>query len=143
MTDDNRVANDTQLREWARGMLPLEAATELLIRAGFAQEWRPWVKYDDDRQRPWIDFGSIPDKIRGMSGGEQRVLMFAASLGADVPIVLGDEIPGVDRRYADLMISAVEHAAGFTTPSRTIDRVDGALTFVDVPSLREWPPASM
>lgn len=142
MTDDNRVANDTQLREWARGMLPLEAATELLIRAGFAQEWRPWVKYDDDRQRPWIDFGSIPDKIRGTSGGEQRVLMFAASLGADVPIVLADEVPGVDRRYADLMISAVAHAAGFTTPSHTIDRVDGALTFVDVPSLREWPPAS-
>lgn len=33
-----------QLREWARGMLPLEAATELLIRAGCAQPDRVWMR---------------------------------------------------------------------------------------------------
>jgi hypothetical protein len=58
--------------------------------------------------------------IGGYSGGEQRLLMIAASLGADqevpVTISLEDELPGLDREYAQLVLAAIAHAAGFHHP---------------------------
>jgi len=88
--------HEDALRAWAKGLLPLEAATELLIRGGYAGETRPWVQYDEFLERPWIDFASIPELIGGMSGGQQRFLRIAASLGADAPVILADELSGLD-----------------------------------------------
>lgn len=72
------------LREWARGMTTTAAATELLIRAGFAKAGSPWVHIESDPA--WIDFASIPDLIGGLSGGQQRLLRIAASIGGDSPV---------------------------------------------------------
>lgn len=139
MTDNQTDTHDDQLREWARGMNPLAAATELLIRTGYAQRGRPWVRYDEDRQRPWIDFQAIPELLGGLSGGQQRVLRIAASLGADVPVILGDEIAGIDRDVVVLVLAAIAHASGTHEPGRSIDFVDGQPRIVAVDALYTWP----
>lgn len=137
------VGIDDELREWAQGMTTLEAATELLIRGGYAQEGRPWILYDELRRRHWIDFDSLPDSIGGMSGGEGRFLRIAASIGADNPVIVGDEIVGLDRRHVQLVLAAIAHAAGMSEPGRTIEEAaDGRPHFVDVGALYTWPAES-
>lgn len=128
-----------ELRAWARGLHPLEAATELLIRSGWAEPPTPWVKHDEARNRPWIDFAVIPDEIGALSGGEQRVLRIAASLGADSPIILGDELPGLDREHATLVLAAVAHASGQHEHGKTIELVDDRPQFVTTTPLFTWP----
>jgi hypothetical protein len=106
------------LRVWARGIYRLEAATELLIRTGCARSRHPWVLREPsggtDPDSIWIDFASIPEHIGAMSGGERRLLMFAASL-SDVPdapkVALGDVV-SVDEFWLELMLAALAHAGG-------------------------------
>lgn len=120
MIDDE---HDTQtevhyprLRRWAHGLLPLEAATELLIQSGYAQSDRPWMRWDEQEDRYWVDFAAIPDLIGGMSSGEKRVLRIVASLGSaqDHPVLISleDELPGLDRCTITLVLAAIAHAAG-------------------------------
>lgn len=128
------------LREWANGSLPLVAATELLIRVGFAQPGAPWVKYDDNTNRPWIDFASIPELSGAKSGGEQRILRVAASLAGEVPIILGDDVAGLDRDTLDLALAAIAHSGGWSSPGRTIRTgADGGPEIQDVGALYSWP----
>lgn len=101
------------LREWARGLYPLEAATELLIRADagrLAAPGQPWVHHDGTSA--WIDFDAIADEIGTLSGGERRLLCLAASLARDVPVQLGDALSSLDRDHAALAVAAVSHATG-------------------------------
>jgi len=73
-----------QLRSWAAGIYTTEAATDLLINARggtFASPSQCWIRSSHDGF--WIDFASIPDHLGAMSGGEQRLLRIAASLGAE------------------------------------------------------------
>jgi hypothetical protein len=130
--------HEQALRDWASGLLPLEAATELLIRAGFAGESRPWVHYDADSDRPWINFDSITEYIGGMSGGEQRLVRIAASLGADFPIILADELSGLDRDWLSLVLAAVAHTGEAHKAGQTIEVIAGSPQFVDVPPLYTW-----
>jgi hypothetical protein len=132
--------HEDALRAWAKGLLPLEAATELLIRGGYAGEGRRWVLYDEERQRPWINFASIPELIGAMSGGQQRFLRIAASLGGDVPVILADELTGIDRDHVELVLAAVAHTAGAHEPGSTIRLDDaGTPTVVRTEALYEWP----
>lgn len=136
------TSNDSHaeaLRDWARGSTTLVAATELLIQAGFAQEHRRWVHYDELAKRPWIDFDAIPDLIGAMSGGEQRLMRIAASIGGTTPIVLGDEVAGLDRRLTELVSIALIHAAGFTEPTGDVVFTDNVPKRVTVPPLAQWP----
>lgn len=140
MTSDEQHA--AALREWARGSTTLVAATELLIRAGFAQDWRPWVRYDELARRPWISFDEIPELFGGMSGGEKRLLSIAASIGGTTPIALGDEIVGLDRRLTELVSIAIVHAAGFTETTSDLVVEDGEPQRISVPPLAQWPDVS-
>lgn len=96
-----------------------------------------------DDGRVYVIFSEIPDMIGGYSGGEQRLLMIAASLGADqdapVRISLEDELPGLDREHAQLVLAAIAHAAGFHQPGRSIELVDETPRLVDVDALYTWP----
>lgn len=133
------------LRAWAKGLYPLEAATELLIRGGWAQVGRPWVK-ERDHGGHWIDFECIPKHIGAFSGGEQRFLMLAASLGAadfdgSTRVSLEDGVSGLDRDKVRLLLAAIAHAAG-THEGRSIIVNDDTRTASFGPeheSLYPWP----
>lgn len=135
---DEREYHD-QLRAWARGMYTIEAATELLIRTGWAYPGYLWMKREDNGQL-WIDFSAIPDAIGAFSGGEQRLLRIVASIGADSPVILGDELSGIDRDHMELVLAAIAHAAGYATAGRTIEmNADGHPQIVPTQPLYTWP----
>jgi len=103
-----------RLRDWAAGNLPLEAATELMITAcngRFVQSSWPWMHPTVHGQ--WIDFATIPVQIGVLSGGEQRLLRIAASIGsAGTTVTLHDCLTGLDRTSLHLVLEAIAHAGG-------------------------------
>jgi len=107
---------DDNLRAWAKGLAPLEAATEMLIRGGFASPGEPWIRTDEDSAaRLWIDFGAIADNKGHLPVGEQKFVTVAASLAANSghrKVELGKAIHGLDRRLTALVLAAVSHANG-------------------------------
>ena len=140
------ATHEEQLREWARGSYPLVAATELLLRAfggRFARLGNPWVIKDAEYGNVWIDFERVPDHVDGLSGGERRLLMLAASLaGVGVTVDLGDILPGLDRRVLNLVLAAVAHAGGSHEHSDIVEHPDGTVTLGSrgyLPSLYPWP----
>lgn len=144
------MTHTDDLRVWAKGMYTIEAATELLIRAfggKFAAPGNPWVHTSAELQGPgqvcaWIDFAAIPDETGVLSGGERRFLLLAASLAEDVPVVLGDLVPGLDRENLDLVLAAIAHAGGSHQHSDVRFNEDGSMSlgkgYLD--SLHPWPP---
>jgi len=114
------------LRASARGIHPLEAGTGLLIDCG------SWLHREDFTSRFITVDTSISDGVTMLastdweaavaalhvgglpaSGGERRMLLLAASIAAGIPVSLNDTLPGIDRRNASLVVSAVAYAAGF------------------------------
>lgn len=110
------AAHHDALRAWARGLYPLEAATELLIRGcggRFTETGQAWI-HVEDRGRAWIDFEELTEQLAAggpWSGGERRLLVLAASLGADGGL-LNDNLAGLDRDNLTLVLAAVSHAGG-------------------------------
>lgn len=105
------IADD--LRAWARGLLPLEAAVGLLIDVGNgALLDGPWVRRDRDG-RPWFDADVAAVENGYLSGGERRVLAIATSLvGSDHPVDLGDAVTGLDPDALRLVLAALSYAGG-------------------------------
>ena len=102
-----------KLRYWARGSTTTEAAVELLIRAfggRFASDSRPWV-IPGNYEQLWVNWDLVPEWTGGLSGGERRVLLFAASLGGGEPVDLSD-VAGLDYELQDLLLDAIRHAGG-------------------------------
>ena len=136
------MTHTDDLRAWAKGAYTTEAGTELLIRAfggRFAAPGQPWVREDELSGKPWIDFEAIPDETGALSGGERRFLMVAASLAEDVPVALGEVLPGLDREAVELVLAAVAHCAGSHEHSGITHHDDGTATVHRLPSLYEWP----
>jgi hypothetical protein len=125
-----------RLRLWARGMYTTEGATELLIRAGngtYVTIERPWIKATDRGYS--VDFAAITEHLGALSGGEQRLLRIAASIGSDeaTPVRLGHMLSGLDRPTLRLVLAAVAHAGGsHQHSSLKIDR-DGHATIQGSP----------
>jgi hypothetical protein len=142
----SEMEHEQQLRAWAKGMYPLEAATELLIRAfggRFAAPGKPWVHTEDGH--PWVDFEAIPDHIGALSGGERRMLLLISSLGGGEPVDLNDVLPALDRGNLELVLAAVAHAAGSHEQSDARSHEDGTFTLTRLESLHPWPvpPANL
>ena len=133
-----------QLRAWARGVYPSEAATELLIRAfngRFAEPGWPWIH--TTAKDHWIDFATIPEQIAGLSGGEQRLLRIAASIGStDATVNLGDCLTGLDRPRLQLVLAAIAHAAGSHEHREVTRRPDGTLALTTPGSPHPWAAAA-
>jgi hypothetical protein len=130
-----------ELRAWAKGSLPVEAATELLLRAfsgRFAQPGWPWMM-DDQEDGTYIDFDAIPVHLGGLSGGEKRFLNIAASLGGSWPVILNDVLPGLDRDLLDLVLAAAAHAAGSHQGTVIVENPDGSMRFDHPGTLHPWP----
>jgi hypothetical protein len=138
------------LRAWAKGVYPIEAGVELLVRGfdgRFAEPGNPWIQHEDAAGRWWVNFPLIVDRIGVLSGGERRYLLIAASLGApnhSVHVDLGDVVGGMDRELTSLVLAAISHAAG-THDHRTgrvpVGVAGGSFQFMDVTAgaLYPWP----
>ena len=72
------------LRVWAKGIYPLEAGVELLIRTSggrFASSALPWIRAGEDPGWWWVDVDQLTeDNLAAYSGGETRMLGIAAAL---------------------------------------------------------------
>lgn len=110
MRPDDRAA---ALRRWARGLLPAEAAVELIIDAvGGRLRDGPWVR-QDDLGRLYLDSAVAAAEGGGLSGGERRVLAIATSLlSGDHPVDLGDAVTGLDHDALECVLAALAHAGG-------------------------------
>lgn len=126
MTTTAHQQHYADLRAWARGDLTYEAATELLIRTGWAASAQPWMGREDDR--PFIHFAAIPDHTGPMSGGERRLLTIAASIAAGTTVSLGDALTGLDRPTSRLVLAAVAHASGLNH--------EGPVSYIEAGELR-------
>jgi len=113
-TNTYRVAIAKSLRAWARGVLPTEAAVELLISAiGGRLLNGPWVRPEaEPHVRYWFDTELAATESGYLSGGERRVLAIAASLAGGDPVDLSDAITGIDHEALRRVIAALEHAGG-------------------------------
>lgn len=102
-----------QLRSWARGTLSDEAGVELLIRGfggRFAKRTQPWIRISGDTAG--VDWAMVPDYVGGLSGGERRYLMLAASLAGGVEVSLDATFSSLDIQDQDQVLSALRHAGG-------------------------------
>jgi hypothetical protein len=112
------------MRAWAKGLLCLEAAVELLI--GHCQ-WLHRKDFLDVAVEPgWeafsagvmaaVDFeaaaAALVAGVLPCSPGEGRVLRLAASIAAGVPVDLREALTGLDGANSGLVAAAVLHAAG-------------------------------
>ncbi|MEL4506271.1 hypothetical protein AAEX63_15400 [Luteococcus sp. H138] len=136
---------EDQVREWARGMFPLEAGAELLIRCGRVYEGAPWIVQGS--HRVYVDCERLLDAAGAWSGGERRMALVAASLLEGAPVSLYDLVPGLDRRNAALVLAAIAHAAGShaDTPEPEVTWRDGKPVAIrrggtePLGSLYPWP----
>jgi len=137
------------LRSWAKGLYPLEAAVEILVRAfdgRFATPGNPWIQPCDHPGWWWLDVHRLAeDEIGHLSGGEQRLLRIIASLAGGEPVSLAENVPGLDRELTDLVLAAIAHANG--SHEHTDIRIDHALGVAvrngRLPSLHSWPAPPM
>ena len=113
MSDNHDHSPAERLRLWAQGLRPLEAAAWLLTHAlGGRLLTGPWA-----RETPAgllrIDPDAAASESGHLSGGERRVLAIVTSLVSDRhPVDLGDAITGIDPTTAQLILTALGHAAG-------------------------------
>ena len=135
------------LRSWAKGLYPLEAAVEILVRAfggRFAAPGHPWIQPCDQPGWWWLDVTMlVDDQIGHLSGGKQRVLRIVASLAGGAPVSLADNLPGLDRELTDLVLVGLAHANGsHEHPDLRVDYARGvAVLNGRLPSLHPWPGA--
>jgi hypothetical protein len=122
------------MRVWAKGLLGLEAAVELLIghgtwpaRADFAAAA---ITFGRDGitgavMAP-VDFQAALAARRAgglpCSSGEEQVLALAAGIAIGVPVALGEVVSGLDEDNAVRVAIAVLHAAGFGGRSVLVTR---------------------
>lgn len=121
-----------QLREWANGDYPAEAAVELLIRASngrLAQAGNPWIQIHDGTRASvnWAAAEAGP-----LSGGERRLLALAASIAGERDVNIGESVSRMDRSAVQLILAAIAHAAG------THEHTDFP-THTRLDSLYPWP----
>jgi hypothetical protein len=106
-----------QLRAWAEGTYPTEAAVEMLIRAHagrFADTSCPWIEPTQNPARMYrVDWDKLHDHAGIYSGGEQRFLNVVTSLGSPHhPVDLANSLSGLDGELLELVLAATAHAAG-------------------------------
>lgn len=105
------------VRAWAKGLHPLEAGVELLIRHGRTiYEGAPWLTEFTGRtpRLVAVDAEVLLAQSGHLSGGERRVVRIAVSLLGGQPVDLSENIPGLDAPTLALVLDAIAHANGST-----------------------------
>lgn len=133
--------HDDQLRAWARGVLALEAATELLIRARQTELGRPWIQRDQFLGNLIIDFEGIPELLQDESDRAAQILMVASSIAGFAEVTIADAVTGLDHEMVGLILAAIAHAAGFSESSNTLEDLEGGgvLRLVRQDAVHAWP----
>lgn len=131
------------LRDWARGIYPLEAGVELLVRpwgGRFATPGNPWIRKNNEGHW-YVDAAQVTeDELAPLSGGEKALLRLAASLLEGPPVDLNDILPRLDRASVELFLAAVAHASGSHEHSGLATKADGRPShFTRLSSLYPWP----
>ena len=118
------AATTAALRACAAGLYPDEAGVDLLIRHDCFLRRRDFASFihagtsitDGVTQLAQIDWHAAISALHAgelpASGGERRILQLAASIAAGTPVSLRDAIPGLDSCNLQLLITAIQHAAG-------------------------------
>jgi hypothetical protein len=113
------------LRVWAKGLLCLQAAVELLIghelwlwREDFADAaalgfgWQVFT----GQAMVWLDFiaagHAVASGVLPCSSSERQLLLIAASIAEGRPVDLREALSGLDETDTGLVVRAVVHAAG-------------------------------
>ena len=127
------------VRAWAKGVYPVEAGVELLIRQGRAiYSGAPWLY--DYGESVTVDVDELLAESGSWSGGEQRVIRIAASLLGGDRVDLNDDVSGLDRTNLALVLAAIAHANGSHEHSELRFNADGTPQGFDAaPSLYPWP----
>ena len=122
------------MRVWAKGLLGLEAAVELLIghgtwpaRADFAAVALTFGRDGiTGAVMASVDFQAALAARRAgglpCSSSEEHILALAASIATGVPVALGDLVSGLDEDNAIRVAIAVLHVAGFGGRSVLVTR---------------------
>lgn len=134
------------VRAWARGICATEAGAELLIRQERTiHEGAPWLTdlESPDPTAPRmvaIDVDTLLKRTGAYSGGESRVIRIAASLLGGPAVDLAEDVPGLDREHAALVLAAIAHANGSHQQSAIQFNKDGSRVDVtQMPALYSWP----
>ena len=113
------------LRAWAKGIYPTEAAVHLLLRAfggRFARPGWPWIKTTESGNH-YLDGAKLSDDHIGvLSGGERRILAITRSLLGEQPVDLADALTGLDQRTTRTVLDALAHATGTPASVAVADR---------------------
>lgn len=130
------------LQEWADGTRTQEAAVQLLIRGfggRFARAGHPWIRRTGARSWGLEPMAITAETIGALSGGEQRYLRIAASIGGGEPVDLNENL-SLDRDLLDLVLAAIAHAAGSHEDTViSYDTRGGAARFDHPDTLYPWP----
>jgi hypothetical protein len=117
------------LRAWAKGIYPTEAAIHLLLRAfdgRFARPGWPWIQATESGHH-YLDAARLSDEqIAVLSGGERRVLAITRSLLGEQPVDLADALTGLDRPTSRIVLDALMHATGTGTKTTETDLATAA-----------------
>ena len=110
------------MREWAKGLLCLEAAVGLLIGHGtwlYRQDFLDTaveMVAGDGLEMAFVDFAAAAGALKAgglsCSPGEKAVLQVAAGIAVGCPVDLQDALSCLDEANAALVAGAVLHAAG-------------------------------
>lgn len=106
-----------ELRAWAQGDYPTEAAVEILIRAKagrFAHDACPWIEPLEPTSSLYrVDWDRLHNEMGVFSGGERRFLSIAISMASPHhPVDLSNNLTGLDDDLLLLVLAATAHAAG-------------------------------
>lgn len=135
----SRISIQDRVRNWARGVYPLEAGVELLIRAGRVHTSASWIIEQSDDFAS-VDVDDLLARSGPWSGGQQRIVRIAASLLDGPPVNLYDDIAGIDREHLVLVLAAIAHANGSHEHSGLVYNDDGRPTgFTRLGSAFGWP----
>lgn len=160
-----------RLRANAKGLYPLEAATELLIRHGTwlrrggfvdacVETWEPTQAESHLEAGACIMWGEVGEALAALSsvdvdcpkwlgvssGGERRIIQVAH----DIAVGPMSDVCGLGRDSQELVLAAIAHAGGshehkphpFTThPDGTVTLAEGRGRGEYLGSLHPWPPA--
>jgi hypothetical protein len=117
-----------ELRAWARGLYPCEAAVEVLIRSGMHHrlDGYPDVMGRPDEYR-WVHWDALVAVADNgpWSGGERRLLLAAAALSGEVAVRV--DLTGLNEPWTLLVLHAVAHTGGWHERGTTA-RIDGTFT---------------